>query len=62
VTGFQLLLGVLEVVLGVAMVTRREQFARRVPSSSVASRRGLLLILGLMLTFVGVIQIAEALV
>jgi len=44
------------------MVTRREQFARRVPSSSVASRRGLLLIFGLMLTFVGVIQIAEAFV
>ena len=61
-TAIHLLLGLLQVALGVVMVGRREQLARRVPAHSVASRRGLLLILGVMLTFVGVIQVAEAFV
>jgi hypothetical protein len=61
-TALHVLLGVVQVAIGVAMIMRREQLAARSRGYSLASRRGLLLILGIGLVFVGVIQIAEAFV
>jgi hypothetical protein len=61
-TAVELLLGVAQVAIGLVMITRRDRLALRASAHRVASRRGVLLILGVMLTFVGVIQIAEAFV
>jgi uncharacterized membrane protein YiaA len=56
------LLGVAQLAIGIVMITRRDELAKRATAYSVASRRGLLLILGIGLVFVGVIQVAEAFV
>jgi hypothetical protein len=61
-TVVHVLLGLVQIAIGVVMITRRDQLPLRTSAYRVASRRGLLLILGVMLTFVGVIQIAEAFV
>ena len=61
-TAVHVLLGVLQLALGIAMIVRRDQIASRATAYRFASRRGLLLILGIGLVFVGVIQIAEAFV
>jgi hypothetical protein len=61
-TALHVLLGIVQLAIGVAMIMRREQLAPRSSRYSLASRRGLLLILGIGLVFVGVIQIAEAFV
>jgi uncharacterized membrane protein YiaA len=61
-TAVHVLLGLIQLAIGVAMITRRDQLASRATAYSVATRRRLLLILGIGLVFVGVIQIAEAFV
>jgi hypothetical protein len=61
-TALHVLLGLVQIAIGVVMITRRDRLPLRTSAYGVASRRGLLLILGVMLTFVGVVQIAEAFV
>jgi hypothetical protein len=61
-TVVHVLLGVVQVAFGVVMITQRDRLPLRAGGSAFGSRRGLFLILGVMLTFVGVIQVAEAFV